>query len=167
MPIITLHPAQRDDLDTVNNLMQFYLHDLSEWLPLKLAHHGFFPNQLEESYWRHPATQPFLIHVDDELAGFIIVDNQTHLPNAEHNISYFFLARRWRGQGVAQFVVSTLLRRILGQWQIFHIDANLPAKRFWAGLIPRLSGGEFTRQQGEVDGYPCTFYVLHAAFSVV
>ncbi|MFJ2479488.1 GNAT family N-acetyltransferase [Pseudomonas sp. NPDC087598] len=166
MPTIELHPAQRDELQTLENLMQFYMYDFSQWLPLKLAEHGFYSIQPKDDYWRHPATRPFLIRVDGELAGFVTVDNDTHIPGAEHNIGYFFLARRFRGQGVAQFVVSALLSKIPGQWQIFHIDANLPAQRFWARLIPELSGGEFTSQQREVDGYPCTFYALHAPFSV-
>ncbi|MFJ2462749.1 GNAT family N-acetyltransferase [Pseudomonas sp. NPDC087615] len=166
MPTLELHPAQRDELETLENLMQFYMYDFSQWLPLKLAAHGFFPIQSKAEYWRHPATQPFLIRVDDELAGFVTVDSETHIDGAEHNIGYFFLARRFRGQGVAQFVVSALLSRIPGQWQIFHIDANLPAQRFWAKLIPELTGGAFTLYQREMDGYPCTFYALHSAFSV-
>ncbi|POA49016.1 GNAT family N-acetyltransferase [Pseudomonas sp. MPR-ANC1] len=166
MPTIELHPAQRDELQIIENLMQFYMYDFSQWLPLKLAEHGFFSIQPKDDYWRHPATRPFLIRVDGELAGFVTVDDTTHIAGAKHNIGYFFLTRRFRGQGVAQFVVSALLSKIPGQWQIFHIDANRPAQRFWAGLIPALSGSEFTQQQREVDGYPCTFYVLCAPFSV-
>ncbi|UUT15000.1 GNAT family N-acetyltransferase [Pseudomonas zeae] len=166
MANIELHPAQRDELDIIENLMQFYMYDFSEWLPLKLAEHGFFSIQPKIDYWRHPATQPFLIRVNGELAGFVSVDNEIHIAGAQHNIGYFFIARRFRGQGVAQFVVSALLSRIPGQWQIFHIDANLPAQHFWASLIPVLTGGDFTRQQREVDGYPCTFYVLNTPFSV-
>ncbi|WP_339450144.1 GNAT family N-acetyltransferase [Pseudomonas sp. EA_5y_Pfl2_R50] len=166
MPNIELHPAQRDELEVIENLMQFYMYDFSQWLPLKLAAHGLFPIQPQDSYWRQATTRPFLIRVDGELAGFVTVDNATHTEDVEHNIGYFFLTRRWRGQGVGQFVISALLSRIPGRWQIFHIDANLPAQRFWAGLIPRLSGGGFTRQQREADGYPCTFYVFSAPSSV-
>jgi predicted acetyltransferase len=166
MPNIDLHPAQRDELQIIENLMQFYMYDFSEWLPLKLAGHGFFSIQPKIDYWRRPTTQPFLIHVDGELAGFVTVDDETRVAGAQHNIGYFFIARRFRGQGIAQFVVSALLKRIPGQWQIFHINANLPAQRFWAGLIPELTGGDFTRHQREVDGYPCTFYCLHTPFSV-
>lgn len=166
MPTIELHPAQRDELQTIENLMQFYMYDFSQWLPLKLGAHGFFRIQPKDEYWRHPATRPFLIRVDGELAGFVIVDNDTHIAGAEHNIGYFFLARRFRGQGVAQFVVSVLLSRLPGQWQIFHIDANLPAQRFWARLIPALSAGKFTCDHRPVHGYPCTLYVLRAPASV-
>jgi predicted acetyltransferase len=166
MASIELHPAQRDELQIIENLMQFYMYDFSEWLPLQIAEHGFFSIQPKTDYWRRPTTQPFLIRVDGELAGFVTVDDETHIAGAELNIGYFFIARRFRGQGVGQFVVSALLKRIPGQWQIFHINANLPAQRFWARLIPELTGGDFTRQQRDVDGYPCTFYRLRTPFSV-
>ena len=158
MPSIELHAAQRDELETIENLMQFYLHDFSEWLPLKLGANGFFNLQDQQDYWRNPATRPFLIKVDGELAGFVTVDDRTHLPGAEHNIGYLFVSRRFRGQGVATFVASTLLSRFPGQWQIFHIDANLPARHFWAKVMPEIAGDEFTLHQRSVDGYPCTFY---------
>ncbi|MCU0119937.1 GNAT family N-acetyltransferase [Pseudomonas sp. B2M1-30] len=167
MADIELLAAQRDELDTIENLMQFYLYDFSEWLPLKLAEHGFFRVQFKDDYWRLPATRPFLIRVDGELAGFVTVDDHIHIEGAEYNIGYFFISRKFRGQGVAQFVISALLSRFPGRWQIFHIDANVPARRFWAGLIPVLSGGEFTLQQRLVDGYPCTFYCLRSPSSAV
>ncbi|VVM70313.1 hypothetical protein PS662_01765 [Pseudomonas fluorescens] len=158
MPSIELHAAQRDELETIENLMQFYLHDFSEWLPLKLDGHGFFNIQSLEDYWRNPATRPYLIKVDAQLAGFVTVDDRTHLPGAQYNIGYLFIGRRFRGQGVARFVVSTLLSRHPGQWQVFHIDANQPARSFWARVMPDLCADAFTVQQRPVDGYPCTFY---------
>jgi predicted acetyltransferase len=90
------------------------------------------------------------------------VDDHILIEGADYNIGYFFVSRRWRGQGVAQFVASALLSHLPGQWQIFHVDANRPAQRFWARIISELSGGEFTRQPRIVDGYPCTFYGLRS-----
>ncbi|MHC8286200.1 GNAT family N-acetyltransferase [Pseudomonas sp. XS1P51] len=165
MPSIALHAAQRDELETIENLMQFYMYDFSEWLPLKFGGHGFFNIQPLQDYWRNRATHPYLINVDAELAGFVTVDDNTHLDGAQYNIGYFFVSRRFRGQGVGKFVVSTLLNQFPGQWQIFHIDANPPARLFWERVIPELTGGEFTRQLLPVDGYPCTFYRFQASQS--
>ncbi|WP_433765887.1 GNAT family N-acetyltransferase [Pseudomonas putida] len=158
MSSIELHAAQRDELETIENLMQFYTYDFSEWLPLELGEHGFFSLLPLTDYWRDPATQPWLIRVDGELAGFVTLDNDTHLPGAEHNIGYLFVARRFRGQGVAKFVVSTLLSRFPGQWQIFHLDANLPARAFWAKVMPGLCPQGFNLHQQSIKGHPCTLY---------
>jgi predicted acetyltransferase len=158
MKTIELHPTQRDDLQTLENLMQFYTYDLSEWLPLSLADHGFFSLQALSDYWRNPAIHPFVIHVNGELAGFVTVDNATHLPGAEHNIGYLFIARRFRGQGVATFVASTLLSRFHGQWQILHLAANLPAAQFWKAAIPRLTADVFSQHHLIIDANPCIGY---------
>jgi predicted acetyltransferase len=158
MSLIELHAAQRDELETIENLMQFYTYDFSEWLPLKLDEFGFFNILPMPDYWRNPATHPFLIKVDGELAGFVTVDNQTHHPGADYNIGYLFVSRRFRGQGVARFVVSTLLSRFPGQWQIFHIEANRPARLFWTAVMPGLGVHGLTLHQQVVDGHPCTFY---------
>jgi predicted acetyltransferase len=158
MPSIELHAAQRDELETIENLMQFYTYDFSEWLPLNLGEHGFFNIQPLPEYWRNPSTRPFLIRVDGELAGFVTVDDDTHLPGARHNIGHLFVSRAFRGQGVAKFVVSTLLSRFPGQWQIFHIEANQPARLFWAAVMPDLARGEFSLHHLMIGGYPCTVY---------
>jgi len=158
MPSIELHAAQRDELETIENLMQFYTYDFSEWLPLKLSGQGFFNLQPIPDYWRKAATRPFLIKVNGELAGFVTVDDNTHLDGARYNIGYLFVSRRFRGQGVARFVVSTLLSQFPGQWQIFHIEANQPARLFWATVMPELTGGAFTVHHRIIDGYPCTVY---------
>ncbi|BFT63977.1 GNAT family N-acetyltransferase [Pseudomonas moorei] len=162
MSSIALHAAQRDDLETIECLMQFYTYDFSEWMPLKLAEHGLFNILPLTDYWRKPSTRAFLIRVDGELAGFVTVDDETHLPGAEHNIGYLFVARRFRGRGVAKFVVSTLLSRFPGQWQIFHIEVNQPARLFWAAVMPDLVAEGFTRHSLTVKGYPCTFYRFEA-----
>eukprot|EP01030_Chromulinospumella_sphaerica_P006893 gene6893-6744_t len=96
---IELHAAQRDELQTIENLMQFYTYDFSEWVPLKLGEHGFFNILPLSDYWRQPATEAFLIRVDGELAGFVTVDDEIHVPDARFNIGYLFVSRGFRGQG--------------------------------------------------------------------
>ncbi|ROM89622.1 GNAT family N-acetyltransferase [Pseudomonas brassicacearum] len=158
MAAIELHRAQRDELDCIENLMQFYLYDFSEWLPLKIGAHGFFPLQPMLDYWRKPATQAFLIRVDGDIAGFVTVDDSVHFDDVQYNIGYLFVSRHYRGRGVGKFVVSALLQQLPGQWQIFHIDANQPAQAFWSKIIPELTQGQFTRHQLPVDSYPCTLF---------
>lgn len=155
---IELHSAQRDELECIENLMQFYMYDFSEWLALEFGERGFFSIQPKLDYWRKPATRPFLIKVDGELAGFVTIDDEVRSQGAQYNIGYFFVGRRYRGRGIGRFVVSALLKKFPGQWQIFHIDANQPARAFWARVIPDLTEGKFTRHQLSVDGYACTLF---------
>lgn len=155
---IELYPAQRDELQCIENLMQFYLYDFSEWLPLKFGAHGFFDFQPMQDYWQKPGTRPFLIKVNGEIAGFVTVDGNVHFPDVQYNIGYFFISRRFRGQGIGRRAVAQLLNGFPGQWQIVHIQANQAARLFWARVIPPLANGALTRHNLSVDGYACTLY---------
>jgi predicted acetyltransferase len=62
--------------------MQFYTYDFSEWLPLNLGEHGFFTIQPCRLLAPTRSTRPFLIRVDGELAGFVTVDDDTHIDGA-------------------------------------------------------------------------------------
>jgi predicted acetyltransferase len=158
MTSIELHAAHRDELPIIENLMQFYTHDFSEWLPLPLGEQGLFDLRPLEDYWRNPATRPFLIYVEGELAGFVTVDDQTQLPGAHYNMGYLFVSRRYRGQGVGRFVASTLLSQFPGQWQILHVEANRAARLFWARVLPDFTAGQFTLHSLTVEGQRCTLY---------
>ncbi|MGV8917227.1 MAG: GNAT family N-acetyltransferase [Pseudomonas sp.] len=155
---IELRAAHHEDLQIIENLMQFYLYDFSEWLPLKFSEHGFFNIQSMLDYWRKETTRPFLIKVDGEVAGFVTVDGDGPFADAQYNIGYFFISRRFRGRGIGKFVVTALLNKFPGQWQISHIDANQTARGFWSQVIGDLTQAGFSRHPVSVDGYACTLY---------
>ncbi|OOV94572.1 GNAT family N-acetyltransferase [Pseudomonas sp. MF4836] len=158
MPAFELCPAQRDELDILDHLLQFYLYELSAWLPLKLGRHGLYEIQSQDDYWRSPHTRPWLIRVDGELAGMACVDDRVHAASTRYNLGYLFISHRFRGQGLGRAVSARLLEQLPGAWQIVHIDANQPARMFWARVMPTLSGGTFDCQAISADGYPCTLY---------
>ena len=67
MPSIELHAAERDELETIENLMQFYAYDFSEWLPLKIfPFSGGDPLRSKEglSYYSTLKTEPKEIDPD-------------------------------------------------------------------------------------------------------
>jgi predicted acetyltransferase len=111
-----------------------------------------------------PSTQPFLIVVYGELAGFVCIDDEVTHPEANFNIGYFFVNRRFRGAGVGSAVVAQLLERLPGYWQIFHINENLPASAFWKKVIPLVTSGNFSAHSEHIEDHDCTLYKFpHAA----
>lgn len=158
MPAFELCPAQRDEQDILDNLLQFYLYELSAWLPLKLGRHGLFEIQAQDDYWRAPNTHAWLIRVHGELAGLVTVDARVHAPTTQYNLGYLFISRRFRGQGLGRAVTRQVLAQRPGAWQVVHLDANLPACAFWARVIPALSSDAWHCQPISADGYPCTLY---------
>lgn len=155
---IELKQAEKSDHQLIVNLMQFYNYDFSEWLPLSFAEDGFFAIRPKLEYLSSSTTIPLLILVDAQIAGFVIVDDEVHAAGAQHNIGYFFVARRYRGLGVGTRVVSDLLCRFPGAWQIWHVRENMGAAQFWAKVIPVVSGGKYVVHSLSVDDCNATLY---------
>jgi predicted acetyltransferase len=158
MSQVELIPATAADYACIENMMQFYCYDFSEYLLLPLNAAGMFTLSPKAEYWAKPATQAFLIRVDGEMAGFVTVDDEIEEPGAEHNIGYFWVSRAFKGQGVGREVVRQLLARISGEWQVFYIKANLGAAGFWGKVIPVCTRGNFTRLEAVIDDWDCVVY---------
>ena len=109
-------------------------------------------------YWAKPSTRPFLITVNDEVAGFITVDDEVTHPEANFSIGYFFVGRKFRGSGVGAAAVKKLLGLFSGCWQIFHINQNASASAFWKKVIPEATLNTFSVHSESIDGYDCTLY---------
>jgi predicted acetyltransferase len=147
-----------DDFARIKNMMQFYVYDLSEWLPLHFSNSGLYTLRPKDAYFAHPGTKAFSIIVDGGIAGFACIDNEDCDVDTAYNLGYFFIARCYRGLGLGMEVMKEILRQFNGRWQIFYINQNDGAAQFWKKAIPHLSGGEFTQHQQEIDGGDCTVY---------
>jgi predicted acetyltransferase len=145
-----------DDFARIENMMQFYVYDLSEWLPLHFSDSGLYRLRPKEAYFSHPATKVFSVIVDGNTAGFVCIDNED--TDAAYNLGYFFIARGYRGRGLGMAVIKEVLCQFIGYWQIFHINQNDTAAQFWSKVIPQLCGGDFTRHQQVIDDCDCTVY---------
>jgi predicted acetyltransferase len=158
MPQIELKQAEQADHQVIVNLMQFYNYDFSEWVPLSFSEDGFFAIRPKLEYLSSPTTIPLLILVDAKIAGFVIIDDEVHVTGAQHNIGYFFVARRYRGLGVGTRVVSDLLGKFPGRWQIWHVRENLGAAAFWAKIVPVVSDGRYVVHSLPIDNCNATLY---------
>ena len=150
--------TQVTDFLKIEKLMQFYMYDLSEWIPLSFDGEGNFFLRPKDAYWAHAGTYAFFIEVDGETAGFATVDTDVVDADTNFSIGYFFVSRRFRGIGSGAIAAEMLVQRFPGMWQIFHVNANSGAAAFWKKIVPRLSKGEFSKRIQEIDGYDCTLY---------
>ena len=100
MPNVELVAATREiDLLKIEKLMQFYLYDVSEWLPLSFGDDGNFFIRPKADYWANAGTHAFFISVDGEVAGFATVDTEVVDADTSFSIGYFFVSRRFMGTG--------------------------------------------------------------------
>lgn len=130
--LINATPA---DLPCIENLMQFYNYDLSQWCEVRFGDDGLYQLQPKAAYWANATVHAYIVRVADELAGFAVVDQEVRDPSTNWNVGYFFVARRFRGTTIATQMAKDLFDRHRGTWEIYHFTANLPAGKFWPRVI--------------------------------
>ena len=123
--------AAIDHKDVVRQLLELYLHDLSEFTDANVGSHGVYGYFYLDDYWTEPDRHPFLLQVDNHWAGLALVRS-----GSPHDMSEFFVMRKYRRNGVGRAAVQILFDSFPGDWQIRQLAANRPATRFWRSVIP-------------------------------
>jgi predicted acetyltransferase len=130
-------PAQAS---IIQNLMQLYTHDFSElWGGTSrgdLNAQGLFDVYPLEGYWTKPNWSAMLIWCDQVLAGFSLVNDQTHsgLP-ANRNMAEFFILRKHRGRGGSRIAAELIFSLHPGLWEVAVTRKNARAQQFWRKTI--------------------------------
>ena len=158
---ITLIRAQTaEEQHIVRNLFVAYFYDLSQfddnliineyglpmWLPFGLPG----PKTAEEcatyNWWIRDKCLLYVIRVDGQPAGFaIVLADRNHLtPEVEYELMDFYIAPRYRRQGVGGQAAQQVFDAHRGNWQLFELDRNEPARRFWQNTLTDYTGGNFT-----------------------
>lgn len=155
---IHVTPATTDETTCIENLMQFYNYDLSEHYPIPFSNAGRYPLQPKHDYWAKPKVFPFLIRVGNELAGFAVVDDEVLDAGTEFNLGYFFIARRFRHQGVGHRVAQQLFARFPGRWEIYCLARNSIGGRFWPSVLSDAAISSLVQSPRIIHGEPSILF---------
>lgn len=148
--VIRVSVASDVDMPVLANLFQLYRYDISaargetgqDVLP-----DGRYPiPHYLGSFWTDPQCAPFLVHIDDSLAGFVLVRSYSQLTDdpAFHDILDFFIVRKYRGQGVGTTVARCIFDRFAGKWEVREHTRNRAAQTFWRRVIADYTDGRYT-----------------------
>jgi predicted acetyltransferase len=142
--------AAGDSAPTLFNLLELYLHDMSEIFPIEVNGQGRFGYDKLSLYWSEPDSHwPFLIRYGDRIAGFALVTLGS--PAAAHpeelDLAEFFVLRSYRRAGVGRRAAVLLWNELPGQWVVRVAEANRAGLPFWETTIGEYTGGAFTRKQ--------------------
>jgi predicted acetyltransferase len=135
--VATANPAHAP---LIQNLMQLYTHDFSEfWTGTSrgdVNSEGRFDSYPLDSYWSRPNWSVYLISCDRNLAGFGLLNDETHSGRAANrNMGEFFILRKYRGQGVGRVAAEILFSRHAGSWEVAVARRNTRALQFWRRII--------------------------------
>lgn len=156
MDLAQLIPATLADHTTVQNMARFYVYDMSrycgfisdEWA---IPADGLYESYDFKSYFEDSSRKAFLVKVDDELAGFVLLKTAGILPETEWYMGEFFILAKFQGKGIGGQVASQIWNMHPGFWEVLVIPENKSALAFWRKTIAGFTNGGFKEEIKTVD----------------
>lgn len=149
---IDIVEAPVDKMPVIQNMARFYAYDLSKSCGFYTLFDWSFPeNGLYEAldlsnYWK-PDHYPFLIRVDGELAGFVLIDKIGTTSDVDWNMGQFFIVGKYQGKGVGRQVAVQTFEKFPGTWEVMQMPDNIPAIAFWKKVIARYTNNKYSEER--------------------
>lgn len=148
--MLEVMPIPYEDKPLLQQLVQFYRYDSSEFDGHALTQHGVYQYKYLDHQWTEEFRRPLLFKVDDEIAGFalVILDIPKEFAklsdaNETNLISDFFIMRKFRRNGYGMQAAHLIFDRFPGNWELRQTSNNTTANRFWNDVINKYTGGDY------------------------
>lgn len=153
--IVQIRKASVDQKPILERLMQMYLHDFSEIDPCDVNDDGIFQYKYFDHYWTEPDRIPFLIYVENKIAGFVLINDHSHIFNdrATHVIAEFFVMRKYRRHGIGTNVAQRIFEMFPGKWEVPQTENNRIAQAFWRKVIHDYTNGNYKEIHLDTDSW--------------
>lgn len=126
---ISLYKASINDKALLDNLLQLYLHDLSEFIPIEVGPNGKYEQSISAQYVSSFEKTALIIHAEYHIIGFVLIEPVGN----ELKVNDLFVLNMWRGKGVGSVVIEQLLTKgksIVSQFN----SKNELARYFWTNI---------------------------------
>ena len=155
---VTLEETGPEAVPVLRRMMQLYLYDLGTIDGWNISVEGLYGTAEKiERFWTERGRRSFFIRAEGELAGFVLIrDEASYAGAGTHEISEFFVLRKFRRQGVGEQAARMAFDLAPGPWELSQLASNVVAQAFWRAVIGRYTGGKFTdtEETHDHDGWP-------------
>ena len=164
---VTLELATPATEHVVKNMFTAYFYDLSQYDDnLIINEHGLptwapsglpGPRTHEEcvalNWWVRDRCDLYIVRAGGNPAGFtIICEDKSHLaPGVDSELMDFYIAPKYRAQGIGRQAARAAFDTRHGAWQVFQLARNTPALRFWHKVIGEYTGGQYESLDGGTE----------------
>jgi predicted acetyltransferase len=151
---VVLEPIAKDQSSVLSNLIELYVHDFSEHVPLEIKPNGRFDLPLDERWWTAEDHYPLFVRLNGKLAGFALARRGSKLTGATDvmDVAEFFVLRGLRRKGVGAAAARALFERFPGKWEIRIRKTNPAALKFWTRVVESWTGGPVSSQPFSLSG---------------
>jgi predicted acetyltransferase len=160
-PSVSLERATSRDHALLENLLELYVHDLSEAFHVELGPAGRFGYPRLSSYWIEPDRRSaYLIRAGSAIAGFAFAQIGSPLSDdpMDLDVAEFFVLRGQRRAGIGRKAAFLLWDQLPGHWVVRVSEGNRAGLGFWPATVSSYTGGKFSEMS--VPGTPHAWRVL-------
>lgn len=152
---IMILKAKEEDQEIIQNLGRFYVYDMSRYCGFlegwQTPSNGLYESFSFSRYWEEPHRYPFLVHVDNELAGFVLVNKIGSTPEIDWNMAEFFIVAKFQGKGIGRDVAEKIFSQFRGKWEVMQIPENKGAIAFWEKVVDQYTSGNFKKYNKNIE----------------
>ncbi len=110
---------------------------LPMWQPFGLPGPATPDTCITFNWWIRDKCEHYIILADGNPAGFVIIlaDKSQLAPDVAYELMDFYIAPKYRRQKIGQAAALATFGLHQGNWQVFQLELNLPARAFWQAII--------------------------------
>ncbi|MCB1694094.1 MAG: GNAT family N-acetyltransferase [Pseudomonadales bacterium] len=159
---VVVSSAKAGERQVVAALMQDYLAEFATFDYVEQDADGRYVYPYLPHYWEDPHRYPFLLRVDDEIAGFALTRLEADPANGRMvmDMAEFYVVPAYRRRGVGDAAARRLWDLFPGNWSVRVLASNKGAYPFWKQAISSYTDNQFREEspQRPVGGiYTFTF----------
>lgn len=134
------------DVELLQNLLQFYIYDFSEFIDIDVTENGIFREYPIGKYFTETGHFPYLLLVEGKYAGFVLVQFVQEERKSYFTVAEFFIMKKYRREGLGKLVAKEIFQLHKGSWEVFQMSKNKPAQNFWRNVINDFTSGKYSER---------------------
>lgn len=154
MKKVTIRPVPYENKLVLRNLLNLYVYDLSDLLDRDIGPYGVFDYKYLDHYWTEPKRHAFFIEVENQLAGFALVNGSDQSLENTYSLAEFFILKKYRRTGVGASAAHQIFDQFTGaSWEVTQFAANTRATAFWRKAIGAYTDGQYSEKELQEENW--------------
>jgi len=149
-------PAGIAEYPIIQNLARFYVYDMArycgfiseEWA---CPADGLYECYDFKDYFEDATKKPYLIKIDQEIAGFVLLNKDGTFSATEWNMGQFFIISKFQRSGIGKQVAEEVWNTHPGIWEVSVIPENTGALTFWRNAVSAYTNSNYSEVIKEID----------------
>lgn len=141
MKSISIDAAGPADQDLLFRLLQLYYFEATRWSGEDVGASGLYacdPAGVRSYLVPECPDRAYLFRYDGQVCGFALVEQVDIDGTTMRELADLFVLPKYRGRGVADAAIRSIVLRSEGAWLIAMFKQDLDAQRYWTSAFRRL-----------------------------